>query len=479
MLNSENISHVPWLMYSMSYIFHLSVIGIICVFLSEVYVKLKRRSLYYGWNNFKENDRWFYTKDYPLVQITGGFINHGASPISIAYSNFDYTNIYDQDGTLSMAYYTPNDYIKIRDSGHSSTLLRSISSKILSADSMTEKTIGIPKWLGEGLKGKSGYDSYTMSVRDLQGIDAQGCEMISLMNDFPTTKRSILLRYLIAAKGDSKKARDTYKNALIWRENHIPPQREIVAPIYKSKAYLACGTARDSSPVFYFRGAYYDPALGTAEQYIVAMAYAVDRMIEISPTGTVTVIVHAAPCKDAPNTPVDRELINCFIHLVTTIFPQRLENFILFPFPWWARAIWAFSAMFLDQETQQRVHLLPCSDFKSCPEDLFKWVDREDVPEVLGGGCDLENEDILKSKTLNFTDLLDAEITVLNNLPMNEYGNLVVEEDEVGIGNNKGSNFNRRRSRSSGSSDSEVIDANTIRSSNSIEEEDPQDIYGS
>ena len=469
LLNLENISHVPWLMYSFSYIFHLSVIGIICVFLSEIWVKLKRRSLYYGWNNLKEGDHWYYTEDYPLVQINGGFINHGVSPISIAYSNFDYKNIYDQDKTMSMAYYTPNDYIKIRDSSRSSELLRSISSKILSADSMTEKTVGIPKWLGE--KGKNGSKN-TMSIRDLQGIDAEGNEMISLMNDFPTTKRSILLRYLISAKGDAMKARDTYKNALIWRENHLPPQREIVVPIYQSKAFLACGIAKDSTPIFVFRGAYYDPAIGTAEQYIVAMAYAVDRMIEISPTGTITVIVHAAPQKDAPNT-LDKDLITCFTHLVTTIFPRRLENFILFPFPWWARAMWAVSSMFLDQDTQQRVHLLPCSDFKSCPEDLFKWVERDEVPQVIGGDCDIENEEIAKDKIMNFTSLLDAEIEALKNLPMNEYGNLVTENDEDGGSYSKGSHNNS------------IINANNIRSSmsnisNIIEKaDDTQDVYSS
>ena len=150
-----------------------------------------------------------------------------------------------------------------------------------------------------------------------------------------------------------------YKKSLIWREDNLPPQRDLVAPIYQLDAILSCTErALDGSLVFYFIGAFFDPSVGPVEHYISAIAYALQRMIEMSETGTVTVIVYAAPIQDAPNTPVDRELINQFIKMVTTVFPERLENFVLYPFPWWARAIWTFAAMFLDNRTQNKVHLI-------------------------------------------------------------------------------------------------------------------------
>ena len=57
---------------------------------------------------------------------------------------------------------------------------------------------------------------------------------------------------------------------------------------------------------------------------------------------------------------------------------------MIFPFPWYGRAIWGVVKVFVDKRTQEKILLLSSSG-SGIPSELSEIVDPKDIPECCGG----------------------------------------------------------------------------------------------
>lgn len=99
----------------------------------------------------------------------------------------------------------------------------------------------------------------------------------------------------------------------------------------------------------------------------------------------VTVVVHTGAVAGGKNDPADMAFIKAFVGVLSDNYPERLRRLILFPFPWYGRAIWSMVRVFVDKRTQDKVILLADTGSTAPPKELFEYVDPREVPVCVGG----------------------------------------------------------------------------------------------
>lgn len=98
-----------------------------------------------------------------------------------------------------------------------------------------------------------------------------------------------------------------------------------------------------------------------------------------------TVVVHSSAVPGVPNaTGADMNFIKLFIQVLSDNYPERLRKLVIFPFPWYGRAIWGVVKVFVDKRTQDKIMLLSSSS-SGIPAELSEIVDPADIPECCGG----------------------------------------------------------------------------------------------
>jgi hypothetical protein len=130
--------------------------------------------------------------------------------------------------------------------------------------------------------------------------------------------------------------------------------------------YVLGTHALDGTPILFFRGAYYDSKVATPEQYVLAAALIIDVALAQSDQISVTVLVHACGIVGAPNENADMNFIKKFVQVLSDNYPERLKRLIIYPFPWFGRAMWGIIRMFVDKRSQDKVVLLPGKTMNKC-----------------------------------------------------------------------------------------------------------------
>lgn len=72
------------------------------------------------------------------------------------------------------------------------------------------------------------------------------------------------------------------------------------------------------------------------------------------------------------------------LQVLSDNYPERLRKLVIFPFPWYGRAIWGVVKVFVDKRTQDKILLLSSSG-SGIPAELSEIVDPKDIPECCGG----------------------------------------------------------------------------------------------
>jgi hypothetical protein len=69
-------------------------------------------------------------------------------------------------------------------------------------------------------------------------------------------------------------------------------------------------------------------------------------------------------------------------------YPERLKRVVVYPFPFWGRAVWSMARMFVDAKTARKIVFLPgnwSAQSALAPRQLFDYVAAADVPLLCGG----------------------------------------------------------------------------------------------
>lgn len=74
-------------------------------------------------------------------------------------------------------------------------------------------------------------------------------------------------------------------------------------------------------------------------------------------------------------------------------YPERLKRLVIFPFPWYGRAIWGMLKVFVDRRTQDKVMLLS----QEKPKEIQDIVDVNEMPSFIGGTCKAPIADLVST----------------------------------------------------------------------------------
>jgi hypothetical protein len=221
----------------------------------------------------------------------------------------------------------------------------------------------------------------------LPGCEPDGPAAKEMIAKYPDTSVEDIVRYLVARKGNVQAASEMLEKCVDWRAKSFPLKRSALQVVYDSKVMFYHGTARDGTPVIYFRGGLYDKNKAPPETHVLGAAHCIDEALRQASTINVTVLVNTANVDGGPNAPADMNFIKAFVAVLSDNYPERLKRLILYPFPWWGRTIWSMVGVFLDKRTADKVVLLS-GDVASAappPKELFDYVDAREIPVCVGG----------------------------------------------------------------------------------------------
>ena len=193
----------------------------------------------------------------------------------------------------------------------------------------------------------------------LPGCEPDGAAAEEMRKIFPNESIVDIVRYLVARKGNVEQAAAMMKSAVDWHSSSFPSKELEIVPALQTGCFFSHGTALDGTPILFFRGAFYDSKVATPLQYVLAAAYVIDSVMAESDQISVTVLVHACGQKGAPNESADINFIKTFVQILSDNYPERLKRLVIYPFPWFGRALWTVIKMFVDKRSQDKVVLLP------------------------------------------------------------------------------------------------------------------------
>jgi len=228
---------------------------------------------------------------------------------------------------------------------------------------------------------------------NLGNVDGTVESIQQMQRTFPDESVTTILRFLIARKGNVKLATEMLETSRKWRAENLPVDVSLVAPAFKSKCMFIHGNALDGTPALYFRGSLYDKNSASCESYVFASVLTIETALQSGgigggPSESITVLVHTSLIPGAPNASADISFIKAFVKVLSDNFPERLNKLIIYPFPFFGRAIWMVVKPFLDTRTADKVVLIPGGDYEldnTLPAELLKYVDPKTVPKVCGG----------------------------------------------------------------------------------------------
>eukprot|EP01039_Chlorochromonas_danica_P010323 gene10323-11426_t len=231
----------------------------------------------------------------------------------------------------------------------------------------------------------------------MTGCEPDGHHAKELHSKYPQLSRPDIVRFLVARKGQIKAAEEMIVKYLQWRGSKFPLQKANVLNAFLTQCFFPYGRAKDGSPVVYMRGGLYDSNKATPEQYVLAAAYTIDWSLKQHPGEVnVTVIVHTVNIPGGPNQSADMNFIKLFSQVLSDNYPERLKRLVLFPFPWYGRAIWGVVKVFVDKRTQDKVLLLSTGN-NGIPNELLQYMDPASMPEFAGGTCKDPIVDLLET----------------------------------------------------------------------------------
>ncbi len=233
---------------------------------------------------------------------------------------------------------------------------------------------------------------------NIPGCEPHSAAAQQMQSTFPDADIVDIVRFLIARKGDAALATEMMTKAIAWHSSNFPLKRspEVLAAI-NTRCFFQFGQARDGTPVVYFRGSLYDNTKASADTFVLLAAHIIDYTIKSYGSLNVAVFVHSVSVPGAPNAPADMDFIKKFISTLSDNYPERLKRLIMYPFPWYGRAIWSVLKMFVDKRTQDKVLFLSKGYTDKLPNEVTEFIAIDQIPKCCGGTNDSEILDIART----------------------------------------------------------------------------------
>ena len=220
----------------------------------------------------------------------------------------------------------------------------------------------------------------------MEGCEVDGEAMQEMIARHPKAPTMDLQRFLIARNADIEAASSMYLVAEKWRAENLPARKSRIGNAIQTNCVFVGKPALDGTPTMYCRAAFYDNTKAKYDEFVVAAAHCMDYALKKYKANSLTVVCNLTYIPGETNQHPDVQFIKQFAKVIMDVYPERLRKFIVYPFAWYGRPIWAIVSVFLNKRTRDKIVLLE-GDYWSMvpPEDLFLHLEKTKVPIACGG----------------------------------------------------------------------------------------------
>ena len=209
-----------------------------------------------------------------------------------------------------------------------------------------------------------------------------------LAAEFPTVHSATRQRFVDARDGDVSLASSMLRDHLEWRAENLPlpDGAPLIGAGLPAFTWLRPGRARDGSRVVSQMCCMIDLKLGSANNYVLALAQLLFDLLDDGSDEKLTVLIDTRPLPGAPNVSVLKllPLIQQMSNTLSHQFPERLENLVVYPVPMALSFIWGLVRPFLPPKTADKIQLFggPAGGDSPCPVKLGKIMSLEAMGET-------------------------------------------------------------------------------------------------
>lgn len=203
-----------------------------------------------------------------------------------------------------------------------------------------------------------------------------------LESRFPSARRSELLRFLKARRGNVAEASSQYEQHLAWRAETLPVPYEDVSAVLESRViYELPGAAHDGSSVLVFNGPNHDPKRFATAETLAAIVHVATTAFgkRGDPDDMRFTLILFAP----KGTPFDLSGIAALASVMSKNFPETMTSTVVFPCGRFTSMLWSMAKHFLDPRTAAKVRLLVGGG--RCPPQLAEIVPVDILPPEFSG----------------------------------------------------------------------------------------------
>ncbi|XP_054157655.1 motile sperm domain-containing protein 2-like [Oppia nitens] len=190
-------------------------------------------------------------------------------------------------------------------------------------------------------------------------------------------------RFLLRNKRQIEPSLEMLKNCMRWRhELQIPVLKETDFPqeFYKIGGVFSYCKDRDGNGMIYMRIKLHRkiPELDLAlKQFVIYTMNKVD--VEVNGNGMAIVF----DCKDAGVSNVDMDMLWFLISSMNKYYPKGLSYILVYELPWILNAVWKIAKSWIPEEQRKLIKF-------ANKDDIENYVDKQNLPDFLGGVCDRE-----------------------------------------------------------------------------------------
>lgn len=210
---------------------------------------------------------------------------------------------------------------------------------------------------------------------------------------FPSSPVPELARFLAARQGNVEAATEMYRRSKSWRDEMIVSGRMATAleKVSPTGFFRECGRAKDGTKILFVQGARYDPNAATSEEYALATAAMLEKLLPAQSEEKLSVLIDCRANKAAGWPSLPAYNVVPFLRLAAPVlmdnYPERLVKCVVYPVPWLAASLWGVVRGFLDSGTASKVSIGSGSDSWDAP------LPKEELAKVFSHG-ELLHEDL-------------------------------------------------------------------------------------
>ena len=188
-------------------------------------------------------------------------------------------------------------------------------------------------------------------------LESDDAWVAAVLKDEPSLSESDARRYLVARKGDYKKARAMLEADVKWRAQAKPElvSQAQILPVLDGGCWRQIGSTSTSGfPVLWIQLSLWEPHLYSAETYGLNACYWMEKLTQIQERFIVLFDLAGWRLSHA----LHLRKVHTLVHTLQDHYPERLQAALLMRAPFIFSSFWALVKPVIDPVTAAKVHFV-------------------------------------------------------------------------------------------------------------------------